>query len=425
MTENTSGDSSKDRHRDGEENGGGSIFSQNLELDFLPQKNKLPELEETHTQQHKNPSERMTYFRLEAGKTIDILRGELEGFGSSGGGLEMVDELWRSWQELWGDETELEAVEFTELFRVARQALESAVRRGADEFSTPEKLALSRLMQGMEKLAAGEADEEDLQWARESGNRVLRMIAAWDSGGRPEHDGGEDDISGSVNEWFSQVSQFIPQAPEDAEDEDEISYDEPVPEHEDVEDQPDHLEPPLDEDVFVAAGSDGAEVDEPRQPSVEPVDDVSMDEPVELREEDTAAEEADGSVADTEAPAPSSSEDIVTEGTSEGWLSEVYFWECCQEAAEAIRNNIDRLTGSSAARTARMLGDHVDYIVQLSVDFGIAELDLTLDSLCRSLRAISAASSRESSSDVEMVEQLLSAVSRLENECERVVVLAG
>jgi len=112
-------------------------------------------------------------------------------------------------------------------------------------------------------------------------------------------------------------------------------------------------------------------------------------------------------------------EDIVVEGSSEGWLSEMYFIECCLEAAEAIRNNADRLDGPPSKRTARMLSDWVEYLLRLSADFGITETDGAIEALRQRLGSIAAGARK---SDAAEVEALLSALSSLERECERVTV---
>jgi hypothetical protein len=113
-----------------------------------------------------------------------------------------------------------------------------------------------------------------------------------------------------------------------------------------------------------------------------------------------------------------SAEDIVIEGTSEGWLAEIYFGECCLDVAEAIHNNIDRLEGSGAARTVSGLLERVDYLIQLSRDFGLAEVDSVLGALQVRLEAISSAGRNDRSGDARRVEELLRTVGDLERECE-------
>jgi len=143
--------------------------------------------------------------------------------GETAGNIDLMEDLWRSWQALWGGGGETELLEFTAHFGTVRQALRTAVRCREAGLAAPEKLALGRLLQGMERLAGGRIGAEDVQWCREAGNRVSRMVAAWKSDDlRPEEKsqsqqahGAQDDISSSIDEWFSQVSHFIPQSPED------------------------------------------------------------------------------------------------------------------------------------------------------------------------------------------------------------------
>jgi hypothetical protein len=430
------GDGGKDSP-DFQHEGEGSIFSQNLELEFnSPAMHPAGRDNSGFAGNEPEPEERMTFFQVEAAKVVEILREELERFGASEGNLEKIDQLWLGWCELWGAEQGLVELEFTAMFRVVRVACDAASCRGKAALAQPEKLALSRLMQGMEKLAGGQSDEEDLQWCRETGNRVLRMIAAWDnveesgeleSRPLPQQD---EDISGSIDEWFSQVSRFIPHTPETEQKTDIPSSAEPTSlpdnELELVEPEPEYLlkqsSASLDSSEIEEINEGDVEQleDEPivRQAPIETIDTVA---PVSVQ---TAAEE-DGVAQQPEtARAGGEPEDIVEEGASEGWLSEMYFSQCCHEAAEAIRNNADRLEGTSATRTARMLRDWVEYLLCLSADFGVIEADEALEALWSRLEEILAGDANSSSGDAEKVEELLSALSNLERECERVVVAA-
>ena len=405
--------------------GEGSIFSQNLELDFTPQSpaKSSPERPEQDAGEL-DSQERGTYFQVEAGKVVDILREGLQSFSGANAGMDMIDQLWDGWRELWGyGRTEVER-EFADMFSAARQAFEAAVRHGSVGLSSPEKLALARLLEGMEKLANGESDEDDLQWCREAGNRVLRMIAAWenvdgesDLNSQPEIDmSQEDDISGSIDEWFSQVSRFIPQSADELEDElpagpaNFFTLDEePVAEEPEPAEQVEVTQP--EEPVFSA---DETEVIEETAAKVEP-EPTAAAEVVDDEEPVKQPQEMAGQVEEVhEDP-----EEIVFEGSSEGWLSEVYFIECCLEAAETIRNNADRLQGAPSGRTAKMLCNWVEYLIQLSADFGIPETDTALHMLKQRLESIAAAGR---TSDAAKVEQLLSALSSLERECEKVTV---
>ncbi|MBW7998401.1 MAG: hypothetical protein FVQ81_17880, partial [Candidatus Glassbacteria bacterium] len=369
--DNTAGGSDKSRPPDRDGNGEGLIFSQNLELDFLAAGQESRPVRKPEPEAESSPAEREIYFRLEAAKVVDLLRGELERFGASDGVFEMVEELWRSWLALWGDGRERGVAEFTELFRVAHRAFEAAVERGADEFSAPEKLALGRLMQAMERLVAGEVDDEDIAWCTEAGYRVARMIAAWNSGGQPEpdqaHESAElaavDDISGSIDEWFSQVSRFIPQLHDDEPEEASMESDgESVFSAREIQPSLEAHEDDIDLEHVRELDPAGTETPGARV-EAEPVAGLSVVPPVEDKRR-VAGQEKTGS---------GGREEIVLEGTSEGWLAEVYFSECCLEAVEAIRSNVDYFEGHSARRTARIFGDHVDYLIQLSRDFGITE----------------------------------------------------
>ncbi len=434
------GDGGKDCP-DFQHEGEGSIFSRNLELDFnSPSMSPVPRQSPGFTGDGLDLEERLTYFQIEASKVVDILRGELDRFGSLEGAQALVDDLWHGWRELWG--TGLGAVEqeFTAMFRVVRGAYEAAARRGGTELSQPEKLALGRVMQGMEKLAGGESDEETLQWCREAGNRVLRMIAAWDNvedGGSPElkpsqQPQPEEDISASIDEWFSQVSRFIPHSPEDDQETEtltsfiggELEPDEPEPDRDFLLEQSSaSLESPPAQEV---------ETTEPGPPpggeqEAPPALDESPAAPTPVGEQGPAGDDRiieRRDTAEENCAAARRPEDIVGESASEGWLSEVYFSECCLEAAEAIHNNADRLEGASSARTARMLRDWVEYLLRLSADFGIAEADLALNALWMRLEEIASAGGGGRSSDAARVEELLGALSTLERECERVAVSA-
>ncbi len=353
----------------------------------------------------------------------------------------MIDELWFGWRELWGAGQGSVEQEFFSMFKAVRSACEAASRRGAAALAQPEKLALGRLMQGMEKLAGGQSDEEDLQWCREAGNRVLRMIAAWDNveesrspapAPQPQPD---EDISGSIDEWFNQVSRFIPQAPEN-EPKTEIPASVEPPGYPGVE-----LESNEPERDFLLerssaslelSGQERIETAAPEAPEIEPEIRSSSAEPDDIVEpavNDDAAVDDGALVQPEAAPAVEAvgegSEDIVEEGASEGWLSDVYFSECCLEAAEAIRNNADRLEGTSAKRTARMLRDWVEYLLCLSADFGIVEADVALNALWSRLEELTAGGAGSRSGDAAKVEELLRALSSLERECGRVAVAVG
>ncbi len=420
--------------------GEGSMFSRNLELDSNSQSRcPPPRRSPGFTGDGLNLEERLTYFQVEASKVVDILREELGRFGALEGAQALVGDLWYGWCELWGAGLGAVEQEFTAMFRVVRGAYEAAARRGGTDLSQPEKLALGRVLQGMEKLAGGESDEETLQWCREAGNRVLRMIAAWDNvedGGSPELKPSqppppEEDISASIDEWFSQVSRFIPLSPEDDQETETLTS------FIGGELEPDEPEPGRDfllEHSSASLESEPAQevaATEPGPPEQEQEAPPALDEPSAASTpvgergpdcDDRIIERRD--TAEEDCPAARRPEDIIEESASEGWLSEVYFSQCCLEAAEAIRSNADRLEGASSTRTARVLRDWVEYLLRLSADFGIAEADVALSALWNRLEAIASAGGSGRPEDAARVEELLGALSRLERECERVAVSA-
>jgi len=386
--------------------GSGSVFSRNLELKPTDEPSGRRKVEAARMSLPLEAEEKQTYFQVEARKVVDILGEEIERLGSSRETQELVEELYAGWLALWGEEKISPAAEFTFMFEVARNAFRQAGRLGRKGLAPPERLTMSRLLQGMKGLVQGEGDREYFHWCRETANRCTRMIVAWSS--RPETTGdgtgGEEpdkpaqtgrldselDISKSVDEWFVQVSNLVSH-PVEAE-------------------QPAAVKPLEDEPA----------------PELEA-------EPASTGEQRTAGPEEAASALAAEAPAgiresardlpesPAHEPEAVGEEAEDSTLAGAYFVENCRETLEFVRNSLDRLSGPSSPKVSRLLDSYLGHVLGLAQDFGFRGVDEALESLRQDLQKIAVELERGGLPAGREIEAVKRAVSRLEQDCGQVV----
>ena len=382
--------------------------------------------------------EKQTYFQVEAGKIIDILGEELERLGSSRETLELVEEIFSSWLALWGEEKHQPVTYFTDMFEVARDVFRQAGRLGRTGLTAPERLTMSRLLQGMRGLVQGEGNREYYDWCRETANRCTRMVIAWstrtetptakpsaDTPEKPVVAGREDelDISKSVDEWFVQVSRLVKGPtgggkPPQSEAEGKVKG------------------PRRPEMVSAGKGEESApEKDSKAERKLThwPVEPAGREErtvmvgkatpaagPPASRPVPAAGPEAEPEAASIESPSALREElPAEPEGKpSGGHLAEAYFVERCREALELIRVNLDKLAGPSTHKVSRLLDNCVGQVAELAQDFGIKDVDETLEALQKNLNHIVIATDRGEPTGRAEIEALRSAVSSLERDCQ-------
>ncbi|HUU29869.1 MAG TPA: hypothetical protein VM123_18860 [archaeon] len=449
----------------------GSIFSRNLELSVAPVSSIRPPQQRPEEPDSPIQSvDRGIYFKVEAGKVLDILKEELERRKQGTPSLDLLEDLYGSWITLWGNDRRFPAGAFTEMLEIAYSILQQ-VGKDDTALGSDEGKLLAGIFELMSKLISGEVDERFLDSNRHLVDKY-RMLAirlktqserqeagteGWpempaetESRKEIEPDFGERtrendiieqqaDISDSVDEWFSQVSSLIaepkaerkvpggwPAEPgrsaEGPESEEMVS----APRREEKE----GVRPVGELEPVTQADTGGSSVGEkeaaaqkqeterltvekrpPRQVEerilTERLPDLSP--PVRIEWRDEQKERAAGLTdLPVQIPEVESAPDIVG----------AYFKEHGKVIVEIIRNNLASLGGRSTKRTSQRLARYVDELFRLAEDFEYESLADPLRRTQRLLAHLAVIGKEEEMSEV--IESLSSLVDFLEQELESV-----
>ena len=442
----------EDLSRPDDSSSNGSMFSRNLELKATPARRS--EQPAQQPQSNMEDGDRKVYFKIEAGKIMDILKEEFERLDQMQSLPGLVEDLYAGWYTLWGDDERSPVNDFTGMFEVACQALSSAGRLER-KLDRQERETLDRLLKAMAGIASGQEEQSFLLGCRQAQRDCFRMSQALnppaETPAGPEQTqpepGKVEDISSSVDEWFTQVSSLVvePAGEEraSAELQEGFQPQEPAiggqqagPVRAEIDETFPAPEDSLPDDFAETAPESGAQAgEEPPglEEKAERKEEPEMEEPdlfadIEPRP-DAAVEEAVGE-SSAEIPVESfvSGEKISPEQEPEeidsqqeslagaDELVSLYFSEQCRDIIELIRHNLARLSSPSAARTSRILSRQLEQIVGLSEDFGYEAYNDSLVRMRELLTGLALAGNGENVSLRDHMEKLQAVVAELERE---------
>jgi hypothetical protein len=432
-----------------------SMFSRNLELKAAPaSRGELP-IEQPEPQME--ATDRKVYFGVEAGKVIDILNEEFQRLDQrQSSSPVLVVDLHSSWKALWGDDDTAPVKDFTGMFEAACKALSSASRLER-KLEPQERETLVTLLQAMSRLASGEEDQDFLLQCRTARDECLRLneelnqqveISGEPAESEPENEKAED-ITSSVDEWFTQVSSLVMESAGEGTDsgqqQESLQPQEPESGQQQIESpQEDIIQPspvpgkPLSEDfeeVAAPSGEQAAKLPPETEEKPERKQKPLEEEPDLFAEQQTQPAAADEEVI-TEAPteiaaaAPVSGEKIsqqpeeaAPEVDSQDYGSAntaeivgLYFSQQCREMIEVFKHNLSRLSGPSCRRTSRMLSRHLEQMVELSEDFGYEACNQSLIKMRKLLYELASAGNGENVLLRRDLEGLQTVVAELERE---------
>jgi len=445
---------SEDSSRSDDSSPNGSMFSQNLELKVTPTSRDDQPVQQPRPRME--AGDRKVYFGIEARKVMDILNGELERLDHMQSSPALVEDLYSSWKTLWEGDDQPPVKDFTGMFEVAYKALSSAGRLER-KLNPQEQETLNTLLQAMCRLASGEEGQNFLLWCHTAKSKCSRMNEELNqqveiSGGLSEPELEQEkaeDISSSVDEWFTQVSSLAIESDREERDsgkqQESFQPQEPAvgqqkiePPAAEVEKPPPVPEKPLSEDLAKVAPAfeeqaeqELPETEEKPEPKEKP-EEEELDLFADQEAQAAATVEEVLTEAPAEIPAPSSviKEKISqqqTEATPEIDLQEesfadtagivdLYFSEKCRDMIELIKYNLSRLSGPFPRRTSRILSRYLDQIVKLADDFGYEAFNESLMRMRKLLTELASAGRGENVSLGRSVEGLQTVVAELERE---------
>ncbi|MBN2288564.1 MAG: hypothetical protein JXQ83_04475 [Candidatus Glassbacteria bacterium] len=397
-----------------------SIFSRNLELNKTPPRKPQTVFRPEKNEPPMKPADRNLYFRVEAGKVLEIIRRRISGVKREPVSDELVRDIHQSWRTLWQGDDKFPVGPFTEMFDIAFSILSSMGRlpRKLDE---SERSLLLSLVQAMSELAEGRAGVGYLEScrillerARELGARLELeggrngKVAGTGPDGKAESraagtrgESWKEDISSAVDEWFDQVAGLIVKSgakktvPPAARPQREVSPAARV--------QPaaagSRLEPAAGKEVAVdravsavgeSPGTEEAAGERPVEISPAP-----KSEPAGKAAGYAVAQAgpAESPPAATSPPAPVSAGDREPEALTD--VVDNYFRECCARSVAVIDRCLERLGGSSPKRASRVLSGCLDELLQLSKSLEKETLAAELAAACESLGDLSGAPEAE------------------------------
>jgi len=428
--------------RPGDSSSGSSMFSRNLELKEAPA--SRTERPAGQPQERMEEADRKVYFKVEAGRVMDIINEELQRPDQSQSSPVLVEELYSSWKTLWGGDDRAPVKDFTEMFEAACKALCSAGRLER-KLKPQERKTLATLLKAMSRLASGEDDRDFLLWCRRAKQECFRLNEELNQqvempGEPAESDpemGNAEDISSSVDEWFTQVSSLVRESGRDGIDSTEQQQQSEPPQAE-IEKPPAVPEEPFSEDFQEVAARSGEQAAQPTpetEEKAEPEEKPVAEEPDLFAEQEarpSAADEEVLTVAPAEIPAeapvsgekisPQEKEDAAElDSHRQGFaqtdeIIDLYFSQQCREVIEVFRHNLSRLSGPSSRRASRMLSRQLEQIVELSEDFGYESCNESLIKIRGFLDELASKGNGESVLLSRNLEELKTAVAELERE---------
>lgn len=446
--------SSEDLSRSDTASPNSSMFSRNLELKVTPVSRAEQPAQQPGTRME--PGDRKVYFGIEASKVMDILNGELERLDQMQSSPTLVEDLYSSWRTLWGEDDQPPVKDFTGMFEVACRALSSA--GGLERKLDPqERETLNTLLLAMSRLASGEEGKDFLLWCCTAKSRCSRMSENLNrpveiSGGLSEPELKQEkteDISGSVDEWFTQVSSLVMESGGEGEDsgkqresiqpqEPAVSAQEIEPPAVELEKAPAVPEEPLSGEFEQLAPVFGEQAEqkltetekeperkkEPEEEQTDIFTDREFQPEATVEEVFTETQE--------EIPAPSSlieekiaqqPEEAATEIdlqqkslSDTAQIIDFYFVEQCRAMIELVKCNLSRLDSPSAKRTSRMLSRYLDRMLVLSDDFGYEAFSESFVKMRELLGELTSAGRGEKVSAGRNLEGLQTVVAEMERE---------
>jgi len=441
---------SPDPSRSEESSRSGSIFGRNLELKLTPDSRAKPPATEPGPPMENG--DRMVYFKVEAGKVVDILSEEFQGMDSSRSSPVLVEDLFASWNTLWSGDDHFPVKDFTEMFEVACTSLSSA--RNLERKLTPhQRETLSTLLQAMSRLASGEEGQDFLIRCRAAKSNCSRMNEVLARQTEPAGGASEknleqektEDISNSVDEWFTQVSSLVvesgreegePAAPQQGSQTQELQIDqqqieEPAtPEIEKTSSVSEEMVTEEFEEVAPLPEEKDAEkleaTEEKREPWQEAVEE-ELDLFPERPEQPAAAAEKEMPAKEAESPAASAVfEEEIAQQQQQAAQQEIfqetpeivglYFTQQCRDTIELVNYNLSRLSVSSARRTSRMLARYLGQIVRLAEDFDYRTFDQAFVEMRKFLIELASVGKEDDVLLMQAVEGLQSVMAEIERE---------
>ena len=250
--------------------------------------------------------------------------------------------------------------------------------------------------------------------------------------------GNAEDISSSVDEWFTQVSSLVRESGRDGIDSTEQQQQQSEPPRAEIEKPPAVPEEPFSEDFQEVAARSGEQAAQPTpetEEKPEPEEKPVAEEPDLFAEQEarpSAADEEVLTVAPAEIPAeapvsgekisPQEKEDAAElDSHRQGFaqtdeIIDLYFSQQCREVIEVFRHNLSRLSGPSSRRASRMLSRQLEQIVELSEDFGYESCNESLIKIRGFLDELASKGNGESVLLSRNLEELKTAVAELERE---------
>jgi len=406
----------------------GSIFSRNLELNAGPVSPSPRKTLGERSVSSMDSAERGIYFKIEARKVIDILRNEFNRLQRGSTSLGLVGDLNESWKVLWGNDCQFPVKDFSELFAAAYSVLDIMAGLKEVRLTAEESKLFSDLLELMSALASGDADpvfissRGDLIDKNRNLARSLGLSSPLPDEGRKEgveevelRDVGADteprgetgimekkpggprqDISSSVDDWFSQVSELV--IKQGNENENRGSQKAEIYSATRDKSEEEKIPQPGEKVTEKMPGGKGLADTFPA------VKDSSISKfepglgrdlegyPAQGMKSDATEEEVAGKPVDVESPGPgeegagsgeaSSGLGIAAAETGEAEnaaeIVGAYFREHGEVIVQVLKNNFSLLAGRSAGRIAQKLICHVDELIALAGDF---ELDCPAESL--------------------------------------------
>ena len=404
----------------GDSANGGSIFSRNLELNIGGNSSGRFSSEPEGSTSRMNEQERKLYFQLEARKVVDILQGELQQLETGSLSLDLLEDLYRSWKTLWGADELFPVKEYTEMFEIIYSSLKSAAALDQG-LSSGERQTLETLLRNMAELASGDIRKTFPSFWRELMEKYRR--AAFGSSlqsekvedketGKPKETGypgqeadlfsvsessvkqesvkkKENDISRSVNEWFSRVSGLMKKSgsSQPSAHADQETTAEPAPQ--------------------AAAPDEKGEI----QPSCE------LEEPT-GKIQDSQTEPPEEKASPQAGPHIESQDSTLQVESAEDVapIVEAYFKEQCRLGLDLVRNSLEALRRASPKKISRRLSRQVNEMLVLAEDLGFQAQVAPLARMQQLLARLASAERGNGVSLEQTVEQLHSITAQLESQ---------
>ncbi len=407
------------------------IFSRNLELNALSVQRPRTGLRPDKPVPPMKPADRNLYFKIEAGKVLEILNRRISGMNRERVSIDLVKEIYQSWGTLWWGDDKFPVGPFSEMLDIVFSILTS-VSRLSRKLDEKESSLVISLVQAMDDLAEGKAAVGYLDSCRmlveksrelgvrlelESGvnNKAAGLGSPVESPGSiTEQPGGQaqkPDISSAVDEWFDQVANLI----EESGTEESEARSEPL--SADLSAGDAHTAKQVEDCSDIARQEAGAGESDSSAGELSPDERFRNAEAFEDTQAAPAAGEipgepvyqADKTVAPTAEPArqiqvqspPTAAEQAAYNYADDNEspvmldIISAYFKECCDRSVAIINHYLERLGGSSPRRTSHPLSECLEELLQLSENLEMEALVEDLSAVRETLTELTRAPEAE------------------------------